>query len=381
MGFKPGGITNYHTNHKGRVDSSKNISVEKLDDLLYTGIDALDYRETYTWDADINGVVVRLVTNSFHQMDFWMENWYPAPNTPDAEPDAYLYSFNNVEGEEAHAYYCPEKYTAVFFNTEYYGQCKSWALGIAAHKLEERGWHSIHGACAEIDGNGVVLVAPTGTGKTTQVNQLFQHDDSYIVGDDWIYINHNVDPLVVRQPERSLYVRTENAETEDWLSPIFDHCKVENVIVDPENCMHKDGSVCNIAENGGDVCYWGFGNSRAILPREWMLGPDKVKNETTVDLIVLLRRDDESPAVVELDADEAVDVLREGAYQIRPGAGPREKWGKMGYESWYNPYLLYEDDEAQAEFFHREVSNGKCILLNTGVQSIAETKQAILDAL
>jgi hypothetical protein len=378
MPFEPGGVYNYHTDQKSRAPSTKNVSEEKGEELIETAKKNLDHSETYVWDANINGITVRLVTDSFHQYDFWQENWYPASNVPGEEPDAYLYSVQNVSEEDMHAYYIPDKYTAVFFNTEYYGQCKSWALGIAAHKLEEKGWHSIHGACAEVNGVGIALVAPTGTGKTTQVNRLFQLDNAYIVGDDWIYINHNEDSLPVRQPERSLYVRTENAEEEEWLRPIFDHCKLENVITHPAECRHDKGEVCGLEER--DVCYWGFGNSRAIIPREWMLGTDKVKNETSLDLVVLLRRDDESPAVVELDADEAVAVLREGAYQIRPGAGPKEKWGETGYEPWYNPYLLYEDHDAQAAFFRREAEHAKCLLLNTGVQSIAETREAILDA-
>ena len=48
-----------------------------------------------------------------------------------------------------------------------------------------------------------------------------------------------------------------------------------------------------------------------------------------------------------LNPYQAIDVLKKGEYQIRPGAGPKEMWGKMGYESWYNQYLLEKDDEGQ----------------------------------
>jgi hypothetical protein len=365
----------------------------------------LDHENRRTWDANINGVLVRLVTNSAHQMDFWQDNWWPGPNDDSTLPHGFIYSVNGIEDRDSdvlttssrqgdglvdpHAYYCPERQTAVFVNTEYYGQCKSWALGIAAQVLErDFNTHSIHGACAEIDGQGIVLVAPTGTGKTTQVNKLFQHPKGRIVGDDWLYIEHPEDPdseapLTVTQPEKSLYVRTENAEEEEWLRPIFRDAKLENVRTDPDNCRHEEDEPCQIEDAGEDFCLWGFGNSRGLLRREAMLGPDKVADQAPLNLIVLLRRDEDAPAEVWLDADEAVEVLREGRYQIRPGAGPEEDWGTYDNEPWYNPYLLEPDHDAQAEFFRREVETSACVLLNTAPEdeTIQRTYKRILDAL
>jgi hypothetical protein len=388
---KPGAsvLDNYHTESKGRVGSTKDLKAKQLDALLGKVLPHLRYDEKYVWDANINGIVVRLVTNSRHQYEFWVENWYPAANDGTVQPHAFLYSVNGVPGEEPHAYYCKERNTSVFVNTEYYGQCKSWALGLAAVILEDNfNTHSIHGACAEVDGKGVVIVAPTGTGKTTQVNKIIQHPKGRLLGDDWIYIPHptgssaseNPEFFVV-QPERRIYVRTENAEEEDWLRPVFDRCKLENVLTDPSECHHEGDSKCQITELGEDHCYWGFGNSRAILPREWMLGEDKVLNRARMHLVVLLRRDDESPAVVELDEDEAIEVLTEGRTLIRPGAGPKEKWGTYGSEPWYNPYLLAPNHAKQERFFRDEIGATKCIIINTGKQSIQETYETILEYL
>ncbi len=378
-------FSNYVTESRGRVDSDKNISSQKLDELLKLVRSKLKYDETYIWDANINGIIIRLITNSFHQYDFWMENWWPAPNDHSLKPHAFIYSIKGIEGHKPFAYYCPPMDTAVFTNTEYYGQCKSWALGMAAKILEERfHTHSIHGACAEIEGKGVAIIAPTGTGKTTQVNKLFQHPKGKVVGDDWIYIKHPEDGcaqrFVITQPERRLYIRTENALQEEWLRSILDRCKCENVVTDPKDCHHEPGEVCGF-EMGYDKCYWGFANARAMLPREWMKGPEKVGDHAYLDLLVLLRRDKKSPPEVRLDTDEAIEVLKKGEYQIRPGAGPKEKWGQMGYESWYNPYLLVKNDEKQEYFFRRELEVTGCILLNTGVEGIEETHRRILRAL
>lgn len=379
-------LDNYDTESKGRVDSTKDLTAEKLETLLEEALPHLEESERYEWDANINGVLVRLVTNSRHQYEFWVENWYPGPNDGSIEPQAFIYSIKDVPGKEPHAYYCKQRNTSVFVNTEYYGQCKSWALGMAAVILEDNfNTHSIHGACAEVDGKGVVIVAPTGTGKTTQVNKIIQHPKGKLLGDDWIYIRHpeNADEienleLFVNQPERRIYVRTENAYEEEWLRPVFDRCKLENVLTDPEECYHEEDEQCGIKDMGLGHCYWGFGNSRAILPREWMLGREKILNRANMKLIVLLRRDDESPAEAELSTDEAIDVLKEGRTLIRPGAGPKEKWGTYGSEPWYNPYLMAPNHEKQEWFFRNEMRAAKCIILNTGKQSIQETYETIL---
>ncbi len=381
-------FNNHVTESRGRVDSEKNITPAKLDQLLDLAHKNLKYDELYTWDANINGIIVRLITNSYHQYDFWVENWWPGPNDESLKPHAFIYSVKDVPKEKTFAYYCASRDTAVFINTEYYGQCKSWALGIAAKILEERfNTHSIHGACAEIGGRGVAIVAPTGTGKTTQVNKLFQHPKGKVIGDDWIYIKHPTgtnkpQDLLVTQPERKLYVRSENALNEEWLRPIFDRCKCENVSVKREECHHQPGEKCGF-DMGMDKCYWGFANARAMLPREWMKGADKVGDRAALNLIVLLRRDATSPAEVELTADQAIDVLKKGEYMIRPGAGPKEKWGTMGNEPWYNPYLLVRDDAIQEKFFRKELDVARCILLNTGAkgETIERTHERILKAL
>ena len=377
-------LNNYVTASQGRVGSTKDLTGPAMDKLLAEALPHLKFNETYQWDANINGIIIRLVTNSRHQYEFWVENWYPGPNDGTVQPHGFLFSVNGVPNKEAHAYYCREKNTALFLNTEYYGQCKSWALGLAAVVLEQQfNTHSIHGAAAEVNGKGVVIIAPTGTGKTTQVNKIIQHPKGKLLGDDWIYIRHpgNVSKdteFVVNQPERRIYVRTENAEEEAWLRPIFDRCLLENVLTDASKCHHEGKSKCAIKDMGEDHCYWGFGNSRAILPREWMFGPEKILNTCRMNLIVLLRRDEDSPAEVELTPDAAIKILKEGKTLIRPGAGPKEKWGTYGSEPWYNPYLLAPDHVRQEKFFRDEMKAAKCIILNTRKQTIQQTYETIL---
>lgn len=377
-------LDNFHTASQGRVDSTKDMTSRAMQAKLDEVLPHLHFSQTFRRIANIDGILVELITNSRHQYDFWCENWHPASGH--VRPHGTIYSINNVPGHDAHAFYCPTTDTALFVNTEYYGQCKSWALGLAAVILERKfNTHSIHGAAAEVAGKGIVLIAPTGTGKTTQVNRLMQHPKGMVIGDDWVYIGHPTglgddDKLEVYQPEVSLYVRTENAENEPWLVPVFDRCKVENVVstrgaCENPSCLEGD---C-MFEQGYDYCYWGFGNSRALLPRDWMMGPAKVKDTTPIDLIVLLRRDEAAPSVVELDEDGLIEVLKEGKTLIRPGAGPREKWGTFKSEPWYNPYLLAPDHARQEAFFREEARRAKCVILNTAHQSIEETYRHILN--
>ncbi len=389
-------LNNYITKETSRAKSRKDVPKDEMNAVLDHALRYLRYDRKLVWDANINGIVVRYTGNSQHQYDFWTENWWPAPNNSTSLPHAFVYSITGVPNMEAQAMYSPELNTALFINTEYYGQAKSWALGMAAAILERHyNTHSIHGACAELEGKGVVIVAPTGTGKTTQVNQLFQETNGKVVGDDWVYIQHppgmkngEGHRFFVRQPERRLYIRTENEENEPWLRPILDGCKCENVVVRKEDCQNticwdkcSAGERKCVFDEGRNWCFYAFGNSRALLPREWMKGEGKVGDFAELNLLVLLRRDTTSPAQVNLDADQAIEVLKEGTYMIRPGSGPKEKWGTMAQEPWYNPYLLVRDDKKQEDFFRREVESSRCVLLNTGVESITQTHDRIVKEL
>jgi hypothetical protein len=386
-------FNNYITASTTRVKSDKNVPKEKFTELKSEAARTLDSSQSFRSRATLNDVTVEYWGNSRHQYDFWKLNWHEAEAS--ASTDARITSAYGVAGFEPSAFYCPETHESVFFNTEYYGQCKSWALGMAAAILEkERNTHSIHGACVDVRGKGVIIVAPTGTGKTTQAFKLMELPGGRIVGDDWVYIDHNegsrLGYLLGRQPERSLYMRTETQLAKPRLRKIFDESKCENIVTEKEKCEFTEGqSGCKITgarcvfDDDFDRCYYAFGNSRALVPREKIFGQDKVADEARVRMLVLLRRDEKNPAEVKLGAKEAIEVLRKGDYMIRPGAGPKETWGKISSEPWYNPYLLHLDHEKQAQFFRDMIYRFgvKCILLNTGVETVDETHDRILAAL
>lgn len=385
---------NYVTQSRARVKGNKATPVPEFRRLLSLAKRRLAVSSPVSLKADINGVVIELVTNSTHQAEFWSQNWWEAK--PGSPPKATIYSAIGVDGVEPSAYYCPGLRSALFLNTEYYGQCKSWALGMAAAILEkEANTLSIHGATALYKGKGVVIIAPTGTGKTTQAFRIFLSEEGKICGDDWAYVRFPEDgtvmrKLVARQPERALYMRSESQKEQEWLKGIFDRSLNENVTTRKADCEHPEGERgCALThrncvfDDGKGWCYYAFGNSRVLVNREAILGPGKVVDEVPVDLIVLLRRDDHSPAEERLSPDEAIAVLQTGEYMVLPGAGPRAKWGTTSFEPWYNPYLLELDDGAQVQFFSKMFEDWKvpCIILNTGVEGIQESNHRIIAAL
>jgi hypothetical protein len=389
-------LDNYTTKSRARVKGDKDVSREDFLPLLRSSKATLQRTGHTSSMANLDGIVIELITNSEHQQRFWKQNWLQAKD--DLLPHAQIYSVVGVEGLEPGAYYCPSLSTALFVNTEYYGQCKSWALGMAAAILERRfNTLSIHGATALYKGKGVVIIAPTGTGKTTQSFRIFQNEEGKICGDDWAYVSfpeetvaNPSEPLVAKQPESALYMRSESQKELGWLRNVFDRSLTENVTLRKEDCEHTSGADgCKLTGNkcvfnqGLLWCYYAYGNSRVLVKREDLLGPHKVVDEVPVNLVVLLRRDDHSPPEVHLTADEAIEVLKKGEYMILPGAGPKEIWGTTSNEAWYNPYLLELDNDRQEAFFRSmfETWGVPCIILNTGVEGIEQTHRRILAAI
>jgi len=277
--LEPAPFNNYVTQSKARVKGNKNTPASEFRPLLEKAQLALAKSGFRSIRANLNGVVVELSTNSSHQAAFWSHNWWPAEGSA---PRARIYSAVGVEGMEPSAYYSPELRAALFVNTEYYGQCKSWALGMAAAILEkESNTLSIHGATALYKGRGVVIVAPTGTGKTTQSFRIFMSGDGKICGDDWAYVQfpspvpkEPESPLVARQPERALYMRSESQKEQDWLREVFDRSMNENVTVRKEDCEYPTGDRgCSLTgktcvfDGGERCCYYSFGNSRVLVER------------------------------------------------------------------------------------------------------------------
>jgi hypothetical protein len=201
----PMGVSNTITRTKGRtavhnktVDATPGL-LDKLLASAHGHLNAIDGKQpVFEHDVMIHGIRVRATTNSDHLFDFWKDNWFSLDEwrrvtgqAPAAEPKVSVYAIHGVKGEQEAAYYSHDTSTIAFFNTSYYGQLKSWVLGAVGRILAaEFGIHSIHGACVEKNGKGVLYIAPTGTGKSTSSYGLMDYPKTRFHSDDWVYVRY-----------------------------------------------------------------------------------------------------------------------------------------------------------------------------------------------
>ncbi len=197
------GTTNVVTRTKSRTavhDKTLDRDPQARDALIRRTEAFAARQEPWVHDVVIHNIRVRAITNMPHLYDFWLDNWYSVEEWREAsgrdvseEPQVLVYALGNVPDEEEAAYYSRQRNTILFFNTSYYGQLKSWVLGAVGRILADQyGIHSIHGAAVSAGGNGVLFIAPTGTGKSTASYGLMSIPGSIFHSDDWVYVRYAV---------------------------------------------------------------------------------------------------------------------------------------------------------------------------------------------
>ncbi len=218
----PIGVSNTITRTKGRT-AVHNKTVDATPGLLDHLMESAEHRlrehphAVRQHDVVIHGIRVRATTNSPHLYDFWVDNWYSVEewqrvtgHRPPAEPRVNVYAILGVKDQQEAAYYSRKNNTIIFFNTSYYGQLKSWVLGAVGRILaSEYGIHSIHGACVEKGGKGVLYIAPTGTGKSTSSYGLMTYPETRFHSDDWVYVRYT---YCTRDGRRVLVLRTRGSD-------------------------------------------------------------------------------------------------------------------------------------------------------------------------
>lgn len=314
------GMSNYET------------SKEEMEKLLEEYLPILEKDERKKrFDVLAGGAIIGGLTNSPNVQRMEFHNWPKAPKR--VKPQAMFYLIIDVPGKAPYFWYCPETKIALSINSSYYGEKKSRSLGIGMDILQPMGIHSIHGSCLDIAGRGVVIIAPTGTGKSTLVSLLKDEPGGRIHSDDWIYVRFDLDEkgrprsATARYSELWYYMRTDTATSQPSLAKIFKRSPIENVPVDEK----------------GNYIWNAFENSRALINPLNMVScktrlgrENKLARFTSIEKVIFLRRDPEFPEVEKLSPAEAVRILSEGKMQYLPGSG---KTG-AGIERWLNPYVL-----------------------------------------
>jgi aspartate/methionine/tyrosine aminotransferase len=367
-------IMNTTTKIKGRVASEKDLTVDDREKLVRLSENNLEYDEYHEWNANINGVIVQLRTNSPHLVDFWIDNWYPAELESDLVPHGVIYAVKGVENHEPYAYYNSESKTAFFFNTAYYGMVRGWALGIAAD-VSERLFdvHSIRCSCVDMNGEGVLIIGPTGTGRSTLAYGLLENENVRLHSDDWIFTRYREDAAIADISERKFYMRTDLCETYPDLAAVFARSKTENVCEKREDCTNRTCSLrdnCPLQKNE-QYCFYGYHNARAIVDPNWLVGPDQYVRRTRIKHVFIVKRDPVSPSFEDLESEQAVKLLETGRYQVTtPGA---HGYGSFKNQPFYNPYLLVkarERMELQKTYFRRLFEVARPYAVNTGAESV-----------
>ena len=256
----------------GKMYRKEIITPEEREKLL----ENLGNNLPYGLKANISGVCIKLNTDIDYWADEWRRNWFPIMHTIHSHGRLFV---RNIGGEET-VKYDPLSNTAFLLDTDYYGYVKSVALAIAGDVMEENhDIYSIHGACLDVDGHGVSIIAPSGTGKTTTAYGLMRLKNVRFIGDDWHFFRFFNGDVIAYGSENESYIRADVGDV--W---------------------HEYEKLVKIAR---------FDNKdRAVVDISRIVGRGNIRDSVPLKHVILLKRDsrDREP-VRKMDAEEALDYL------------------------------------------------------------------------
>jgi hypothetical protein len=373
--IKKRALVNTVTRVRGPVETEPRISVSARDAMVAEADSFMAADGYFEWNANIAGLVVQLRTNSPHLYDFFVENFYPSPLESDIEPHGILYGVNWIPGKETKAYYNTDTRTGFLYKSAFYGQLRSLALGLVTDVGEQiHDLHAVRGVCLDVNGKGVLVVAPAGTGKSSHMAELMKRADTRLVSPEFVFVRHQGGRAVADAPERKFYMPTDLVGKLPALASHFDKSKCENVVTRREDCEVPGcphAGACPI-ERGDPYCYLASSASRAMLDPYWIDGPAKHVKRTRVEHVILLTKDAIGRPVTRLEADEALRFVEEG----------RDDRGRS--VPFLNPHLLVTSAdrvERQRRQWRRLFESTTVNLLNVGRMTRKEAQQTTKDLL
>lgn len=284
-------------------------------------------RYMYTRKASIYGCCIKLLTDVEFVKERWDDNFYTMSEEVRSHGRLIV---TEEPGKELVVKYDPYTKTAFLINVDYYGWIKSLALAVAGDVLEdEHKIYSVHGAAIDVGGQGVSLIAPSGTGKTTHSWGLLRLKNARLVSDDWYYVRLSSREPLAFGSEKNSYIEADIGKIWGEYEKL-----VEQVQFDPQ--------------------------SRAIVNVRWIVGSGGVIPMTTMQKIILLKRDpNDKQVVTELTEKEALEYLLANNF--------------------CNPHQLVTDKrkiELRKNFFHQYLRQTSVYMVNT-TSPPQETQQRI----
>lgn len=282
------------------------------------------------WDskANLQGACIKLVTDNLDYFTWWNENFYSMNEDVRSHGRVHAVTDESVDG--FHVYYDPVSRNAFLVNCDYYGWVKSIALAVAGDLLEDtHGWHSVHGSCVDVAGQGVSIIGPSGTGKTTHSWGLLLAEKTRVVSDDWYFVQLVGDEALAYGTEKNFYIRDDIAATWTKYADL-----VEKTALDKQK--------------------------RGIADLESAIGLNRFRNVASMGKVILLSRDEQNKDIItELSAKEGLAYLKEHGYA--------------------NPHLLVKDEQKmklREDFFKEYLSRTDVYLFNN-ILPLAESHEKL----
>ena len=253
----------------------KIISIEEKERLYKKYIKSIIFERK----ANISGGCLHLYSDSEEWEDQWDENWYFIDEN--IRSHAKIFSVNsgsNAKGIPT-VKYDPISRTLFFENNNYYGWLKSVALALMGNVFEDN--HNIfscHGALLSMDNKGVVIIGPSGAGKTTLSYGLLTQKNTKIIADDWYYFKFINRCVQGYRSEKNTYIRGDLAQSWNEYKDVMKYAKIDN-------------------------------KGRAIVNLSMAVGKDKVGDNADIHKLILLRRDRKKPVVERLKPEQAIKYL------------------------------------------------------------------------
>jgi len=271
----------------------------------------------YEIKSEIYGCCIKLLTGISSVKDRWEDSFYSASQS--LRSHGRLYVLQDASRAQNQVCYDPQSKTCFLFNVDYYGWIKSLALSVAGDILEdEHAIYSVHGACLDARGRGMCLLGGPGAGKTTHTYGLLRSPRMRVVSDDWFFARVYGEDILAYGSEKNFYIRADLSEIWKEYAEL-----VQKAVFDQKG--------------------------RSVVDLRWVIGKGRILPLTTLENVILLKRDSVQQEVVqELRPEAALQILEENGY--------------------FNPHLLVKSDfkrHLRSRFFRELLARARVYEVNT----------------